>query len=231
MVLTRGLRLRDAGGRVRHRRLPRGDDGRDRRLASRRATSGRSPTRSSSCSSDEPRRAALGEAARRARASSATRGTTSRGGSSRSTSEAVAALVSIRAQRLWFARALVVLAAVGVFAALWWRGPAWGGVADAFSSGRVALGRRRGRPEPALGPRACARVADRDRAGVRPAAPELHARLRRVLRRALRERGAAGTHRRARAGRGAQPAHAAGAAPGRACSARSSRTASSTSLP
>jgi uncharacterized protein (TIRG00374 family) len=28
--------------------------------------------------------------------------------------------------------AIVVLAAVGVFAALWWHGPAWGGVADAF---------------------------------------------------------------------------------------------------
>jgi uncharacterized protein (TIRG00374 family) len=30
--------------------------------------------------------------------------------------------------------ALVVLAAVGVFAALWWRGPAWGGVANAFAA-------------------------------------------------------------------------------------------------
>lgn len=30
--------------------------------------------------------------------------------------------------------ALVVLAAVGVFAALWWHGPAWGGVANAFAA-------------------------------------------------------------------------------------------------
>jgi uncharacterized membrane protein YbhN (UPF0104 family) len=32
----------------------------------------------------------------------------------------------------WIRAALVLLAAVGVFAALWWHGPAWGGVADAF---------------------------------------------------------------------------------------------------
>jgi uncharacterized protein (TIRG00374 family) len=34
----------------------------------------------------------------------------------------------------WIRSALVVLAAVGVFAALWWHGPAWGGVADAFAA-------------------------------------------------------------------------------------------------
>ncbi len=34
----------------------------------------------------------------------------------------------------WIRAALVLLAAVGVFAALWWRGPAWGGVADAFAA-------------------------------------------------------------------------------------------------
>jgi uncharacterized protein (TIRG00374 family) len=33
---------------------------------------------------------------------------------------------------VWVRAALVVLGAVGVFAALWWHGPAWGGVADAF---------------------------------------------------------------------------------------------------
>lgn len=32
----------------------------------------------------------------------------------------------------WVRAALVLLGAVGVFAALWWHGPAWGGVADAF---------------------------------------------------------------------------------------------------
>ena len=34
----------------------------------------------------------------------------------------------------WIRIVLVVLAAVGVFAALWWHGPAWGGVADAFAA-------------------------------------------------------------------------------------------------
>jgi len=34
----------------------------------------------------------------------------------------------------WIRFVLVVLAAVGVFAALWWHGPAWGGVADAFAA-------------------------------------------------------------------------------------------------
>jgi len=34
----------------------------------------------------------------------------------------------------WTRVALVLLAAVGVFAALWWHGPAWGGVADAFAA-------------------------------------------------------------------------------------------------
>jgi uncharacterized protein (TIRG00374 family) len=34
----------------------------------------------------------------------------------------------------WIRAALVLLGAVGVFAALWWRGPAWGGVADAFAA-------------------------------------------------------------------------------------------------
>jgi uncharacterized protein (TIRG00374 family) len=34
----------------------------------------------------------------------------------------------------WIRVVLVVLAAVGVFAALWWHGPAWGGVADAFAA-------------------------------------------------------------------------------------------------
>jgi uncharacterized protein (TIRG00374 family) len=34
----------------------------------------------------------------------------------------------------WVRAALVVLGAVGVFAALWWHGPAWGGVADAFAA-------------------------------------------------------------------------------------------------
>jgi uncharacterized protein (TIRG00374 family) len=33
---------------------------------------------------------------------------------------------------VWVRAALVVLGAIGVFAALWWHGPAWGGVADAF---------------------------------------------------------------------------------------------------
>ena len=35
-------------------------------------------------------------------------------------------------QSVWVRAALVLLGAVGVFAALWWHGPAWGGVADAF---------------------------------------------------------------------------------------------------
>jgi len=34
----------------------------------------------------------------------------------------------------WVRAALVLLGAVGVFAALWWHGPAWGGVADAFAA-------------------------------------------------------------------------------------------------
>jgi uncharacterized membrane protein YbhN (UPF0104 family) len=34
----------------------------------------------------------------------------------------------------WVRAALVLLGAAGVFAALWWRGPAWGGVADAFAA-------------------------------------------------------------------------------------------------
>jgi uncharacterized protein (TIRG00374 family) len=34
----------------------------------------------------------------------------------------------------WIRAALVLLGAVGVFAALWWHGPAWGGVADAFAA-------------------------------------------------------------------------------------------------
>jgi uncharacterized protein (TIRG00374 family) len=33
---------------------------------------------------------------------------------------------------VWVRAALVVLGTIGVFAALWWHGPAWGGVADAF---------------------------------------------------------------------------------------------------
>jgi uncharacterized protein (TIRG00374 family) len=34
----------------------------------------------------------------------------------------------------WIRAPLVLLGAVGVFAALWWHGPAWGGVADAFAA-------------------------------------------------------------------------------------------------
>jgi uncharacterized protein (TIRG00374 family) len=34
----------------------------------------------------------------------------------------------------WVRAALVLVAAVGVVAALWWRGPAWSGVADAFAA-------------------------------------------------------------------------------------------------
>ena len=34
----------------------------------------------------------------------------------------------------WVRAALVLLGAVGVFAALWWHGPAWGGVANAFAA-------------------------------------------------------------------------------------------------
>jgi uncharacterized protein (TIRG00374 family) len=34
----------------------------------------------------------------------------------------------------WVRAAFVLLGAVGVFAALWWHGPAWGGVADAFAA-------------------------------------------------------------------------------------------------
>ena len=34
----------------------------------------------------------------------------------------------------WVRAALVVVAAAGVVAALWWRGPAWSGVADAFAA-------------------------------------------------------------------------------------------------
>ena len=34
----------------------------------------------------------------------------------------------------WVRAALVFVGAVGVFAALWWHGPAWGGVADAFAA-------------------------------------------------------------------------------------------------
>ena len=34
----------------------------------------------------------------------------------------------------WVRAALILLGAVGVFAALWWHGPAWGGVADAFAA-------------------------------------------------------------------------------------------------
>jgi uncharacterized membrane protein YbhN (UPF0104 family) len=34
----------------------------------------------------------------------------------------------------WVRAAIVLLAAVGVVAALWWRGPAWGGVATAFAA-------------------------------------------------------------------------------------------------
>jgi uncharacterized protein (TIRG00374 family) len=35
---------------------------------------------------------------------------------------------------VWVRAALVLLGAVGVFAALWWHGPAWGGVANAFAA-------------------------------------------------------------------------------------------------
>ena len=34
----------------------------------------------------------------------------------------------------WMRAALLLLGAVGVFAALWWHGPAWGGVANAFAA-------------------------------------------------------------------------------------------------
>ncbi len=37
-------------------------------------------------------------------------------------------------RRTWVRMALIALAAVGVVALLWWRGPAWGAVADAFKA-------------------------------------------------------------------------------------------------
>ena len=97
-------------------------------------------------------------------------------------------------------------------------------------AGQVGVGRRRDRPQPALGRRARARVDDGDPAGDAAAAPGRPARLLRVLGRAVRERGAAGTDRRARARRGAD-AEDAGAEGrvGDCSSGRCSRTACSTS--
>ena len=70
----------------------------------------------------------------------------------------------------------------------------------------MALGRRGGRPQPPVRGRARVRLADGDRPGDSAAASELPARLLRVLDRAVRERRPAGTDRRARARRRAQPA-------------------------
>ena len=68
----------------------------------------------------------------------------------------------------------------------------------------LALGGRRGRAEPALRGRACARLEHRHLAGDQPAAAAVPPGLLGLRRRPLRERGPAGPGRRARARRGAR---------------------------
>ena len=94
-----------------------------------------------------------------------------------------------------------VAAIVGVL--LWWRGPDWERDPGRLPGRPVGMGRRRRRAQSALDRRAQLRVADRDQPGDAAASPALPARVLGLLRGPARERGAAGTDRRARAGRGA----------------------------
>ena len=105
------------------------------------------------------------------------------------------------------ARVPLPLLALAV-ALIWWRGPDWGVVRDAFAGRELAVDRRGGRAQPALGGRARARLEHRDPPGDAAAAPALPARVRGVLRRPLRERRAARPRRRARARRRADAAAA-----------------------
>ena len=108
-------------------------------------------------------------------------------------------------------RVLVALVpvAAGVVALLWWRGPDWTLVGDAFEAVALGVGGRGDRAQPALGRRARVRVAHRDQAGDRRRRTRASARLLGLLRRPVRERGAARTDRRARARRGADAEDAA----------------------
>ena len=97
--------------------------------------------------------------------------------------------------------AISLLFMAGVVALLWWRGPSFTAIGDAFTTVRLEVGRRRDRAQPRVRRRARDRMADGDQSGDGQAAPRQPARLLGLLGRALRERGAARPDRRARARR------------------------------
>ena len=143
------------------------------------------------------RAAAPGDGRRRpaARAGAATRGRRSRSGSSGSTSRRDRCRMKLsrlrlpRSNAVRFAVSLVFMA--GVVALLWWRGPSFTAIADAFTTVKwewvvVAIALNLA----SVVVRALA-WRDRDQPGAREAAPREPARLLRVLGRALRERRAA----------------------------------------
>ncbi len=209
MVLTRAFACAAARRRVGHPGIPRGDDPRDvgARRAGRPCCARRAPSQRSSRTS----RAAPRWGPRRAPSpSSATRGPTSPAGS-KSIYERV--LETRRAVPREPVRAPGAAthgreassssrSLVAALLAIWWRGPDWTTVYHAFDFVSVALGRRRRRPQPPLGPRAVALVAADDRPGAARAAPALRSGVLGVRGRVARQRRAPRPRRRARPGRG-----------------------------
>ena len=174
-----GLRLRDAGRRLGHRRLPRRHGAETADCSCRPATRLRSPTRSPDCSTTRSARqrsaAPLAAIARRAllvgpdRRRGSTRSTSLSSRRGRSPREAAS---HARGGRL----ALMLPFAVAVAVLLVWRGPEWDLVARRLppvSWRWVVAG---GRAQPPLGRRARARLAHRDRAGDASAAARASAR-------------------------------------------------------
>ena len=176
------VRVRDAGRRIRHPRLPRRDDARDvgRRHARRPAR--RSPRRSTSLLADEPGRVALGEAARQLAIeryswqdiAPAARANLRRGARHERAADGGGVRYVPRSPWLRASLGLPLLVVVGVL--LWWRGPDWNVVYHAFDLVNWAWVVVRARAQSRLRARPLARVAADDRPGARPAAARASAR-------------------------------------------------------
>ena len=117
-------------------------DRRDRRARSARRRPARSPTRVVALLEDEPRRAAIGEQRAAARDRALLVGHDRRAARADLRGRGRVNVLRQLLRSPWTRGGIVLAFLAGSARCLWWRGPDWADVADAFTVGRVGVGGR-----------------------------------------------------------------------------------------